>query len=790
MTAIGMWFRIEWRNRWRALVGLLLLIAFATASVQAAAAGARRGATAVDRLIDRTQPATLLVLLNRGAFDWDQVRAMPEVEAVSAFAVSGFAVEGLGEHPEVDPGDLAAFPPVDDDLMDTIERPVVLEGRLPDPSRADEVVVSPGFVEYFDRGVGDTATLRLYSADQVDSLDEGPPMGPTVDVTIVGVVRSPWLSDSADRPYGGLQVSAGLHERYPDNVVGTAGAVNVNAIVRLHGGADAVRGFEEEFARLTGIENAEFDDRTEVTRHARDVTRFEARALLLLALTALLASTVLLGVAISRYCSTSRPDLDVLRAFGLATREAHLSVAVGPTTAAIGGVLVAGAAAIGVSRWFPIGSAAYFEPSPGTSIDPVVLLPALIVVPGFVAVVSMLSARTRTPSAPNRISLAESITAGWPVSLGLGTRLAVAGRSTGSTASARPALLAAVVGVAGVVGALTFADGITDATNGFDRFGQTYDLGTFLGAGGQDFVDPASTLGAVAADPGVDGVLDVANESARTESGSVSLFTYAPVGEPVDVVVTEGRLPATPAEVALAPRSAEQAGVGVGDPITLTGSSGSLAMTVSGIAFVPAGPHNGYASGGWVLPAAFEELFDGFRFHFGLVSTDPDTDPQTVVDRLAASGVELFPGPIIPPTERGELEELLGIPTLLAGFLAVLGVGAVAHALASTARRRRHDVAMLRALGMRPRDTAAIVFVQASVIALIGLAIGLPAGIASGRAIWRSVASNTPIEVIVPGDWAMVGLTALAAVATATVLAIWPSRRLATLRLASELRSE
>ena len=792
MSAVWMYFRVEWRGRWRALVGLLLLIAFATASVEAAVAGARRGASAMDRLVEHSQPATLMVLLNRGVFDWDVVRSMPQVEAVSAFAVTGFAVEGIGDHPEIDATSLGTFPFVDREVLDTIERPVVLDGRRPDPSHADQVVVTANFADRFHKGVGDPVTLRLFSPEQLDNQGEGAPLGPTVDATIVGVIRSPWIHDAADSPNGYVLPSPGLYERYPDNVLGRNGTVNVNAIVRLRDGGAGVDEFERNFTRVTGIENAEFQNLEDAAQHTRDVTAFEARTLLLLALTALLASMLLLGVAIARFCAASFADHEILRTFGVTPAQTRIAVAVAPTSAAVGGVVLAGVAALWVSRWFPLGNAAFVEPSPGTSFDPAVLLPALIIVPLFTIAASLMSLRSAhlVGEPTGRVSFVDAATATWPLTLGLGIRFALTGRSTPSSASGRPALLGAVLGVAGVTAALTFAHGIADATDGYQRFGQTYELGTFLGVGGQDFLDPTSTLATIAADPDVDGVLDAANDVASTDNGSVSLFTYTPVGAPVDVVVTDGRLPSTSSEIALAPLSAEQEGVGVGDTITVAGPKGSSRLTVTGLAFVPAGPHNGYASGGWILPDSFHAIFDGFRFHFGLVSTTPGSDPRSTTDRLADKGIDVEPGPLIPPAERGELAELRTVPLLLAGFLALLGIGAVAHTLASTARRRRHDIAMLRALGMRPRHSGAIVFVQAGAIAVVGLAIGLPLGIALGRTVWRTVALDTPIEFVAPDNWGMVVALALAVVALAALLAVWPSRRLASLDLADELRSE
>ena len=702
---------------------------------------------------------------------------MPQVESVAAFAVSGFAVEGITDDPAIDLRSLGFFPFVDDQVWTALERPVLLDGRLPDPTRADEVVVSSSFVDSFDKRVGDAVTLHLYSADQLNSYDDGEPLGPTVDATIVGVIRSAWFHDQPDTPLGYVLASPGLYRQYPDNVIGTTDAVSVNALVRLRDGEAGLDEFGREFTRIDRHRQRRV--RQPVRRGASHPRRHRVRG-------EGLAVALARGAAggpgaarrrVSRYCSTSFANLEVLRAFGLTPAQIRFAISVGPVSAAVVGAALGATGAWWASRWFPIGSAALVEPSPGTSFDPLVLLAPLVVVPLLVAVTCLTSLRSTRQSSQStsRVSLVETATAAWPITLGLGTRFALSGRSSRNSASGIPALVGATLGIAGVTAALTFASGIADATDGYQRFGQTYELFTGLGQGGEDFVDAEDALLTIAADPDVDGVLDARNDVANSASGSVSLFDYRPVGDPIDVVVTKGRLPTATSDIALAPLSASQADVDVGDTISLTGPSGSKTLTVTGIAYVPAGPHNSYSTGGWVLPDTYDELFDGFRFHVGLVSTLPDADPQAVVDRLGSRGIALDQGPTFPPKERAELAELRTMPLYLAGFLVILAVGAIAHTLASTARRRRHDVAMLRALGMRPRDTATIVFVQAIAIAVVGLAIGLPLGLAVGRTVWRTVANDTPIEFVVPASWDIIAVTAAGALAVVATLAVWPS---------------
>ena len=126
------WLRLDGRRRWRSLLVLMLLVALTTGTVLAAVAGARRGASAYDRLAARTLPATVTVLPNQPHFDWSRIRALPEVSALTTFAVAKFALDG---YPVATQNN--GLPPGDSQVFRTIERPVVLQGRLLDPGRVD-----------------------------------------------------------------------------------------------------------------------------------------------------------------------------------------------------------------------------------------------------------------------------------------------------------------------------------------------------------------------------------------------------------------------------------------------------------------------------------------------------------------------------------------------------------------------------------------------------------------------------------------------------------------------------
>jgi hypothetical protein len=366
----------------------------------------------------------------------------------------------------------------------------------------------------------------------------------------------------------------------------------------------------------------------------------------------------------------------------------------------------------------------------------------------------------------------------------------------------RSALVGAVAGVLGVLAAFTFSAGVSDAASHPERFGQTWQLTTFLGFNGQDFGPASRVLRAVAADRDVTGVDDARIGGAQSGQVSIESFTYAPVsGKRPAVVLTAGRMPANQEEIVLAPTTAQQLHAGTGSVVRLTGGATTAkAVRVSGIGFVPPGPHNGYADGACLTPGGYDRIFGGaryaFKFRAATVSLRPGADVRAVARRLNATAAAIPGGKAFTFTPPGPMPEVQVIkdlellPVALSAFLALLAVSAVGHALSIAVRRRRRDLAVLRALGITRSQARLVVTTQASLLAVIGVLFGVPLGIALGRAIWHTVAGFTPLAYHPPVALLTLLLIGPAALLAANALAAWPQRRAARMHAGQVLRSE
>jgi hypothetical protein len=790
MDAVVEFARLDLRRRWRSLVVLALLITLAGGVILAALAGARRTASVVTRLDRYIAPADVMVLPNQPGFNWAPIRKLPSVEALGKFALT----ENVAPQAEgLNFGATAGFPPGDLVEHYAVDRPRVLSGRLPDPRNPTEILASPGFVPKY----GKVVSLTFPSKAQLANLrpGESPPPGTAFDGEVVQLRVVGVGVNTFDVSPGGGPVF-GLTHAFFAQYIKPVFPYFENARIRLKGGEAAIPEFTKELARATGNPNLQVDNAHAEVRNLQRTATFTAVSWTLFASIAFLASLVLLGQAFVRYAGGAAEDLATLGALGMDQRQARLSAASGPLLASFAGAIGAVGVAVAISPLFPTALTAKYEPDPGVSIDKLVLGGGVLLIILLGTVGSLVAARAATHVADETVDRASTIAtiarrAGLGVSAVLGTRFALEPGRGKTRVPVRPALVGAVAGVLGVVGALIFRDGLSSAVDNLPSYGQTFKEFGFVSEG-PPRPQFYKALKQAAGDPDL-AVLDDMRVSVLNVNGRpVSTTSITPVVGEVHVVALSGQAPVGPNEIALGPQTAKDLNVHPGSTVTVDGHQ----MTVSGITFVPQNPHNDYTDGGWLTTAGFavvrpDQTHD--KFHEIRFTFRPGVNEQAGYRRLPQG---LAPGGMgrtedfIVPEQQIELRSVRLEPMLLGGFLLLLAIGAVGHGLATAVRRRRHDVAVLRALGLTRWQTRMIVVAQATMLALVGLVIGVPLGIAAGRTGWRVLAHATPVLYVPPLAVVVLLLSVPVTIVVANILATLPARRAVRLRVSEILRAE
>ena len=130
------------------------------------------------------------------------------------------------------------------------------------------------------------------------------------------------------------------------------------------------------------------------------------------------------------------------------------------------------------------------------------------------------------------------------------------------------------------------------------------------------------------------------------------------------------------------------------------------------------------------------------------------------------------------------------VPLVLGTVLAVLAVATLAHVLLTSVRRRRRDLAMLKTLGLTRRQLLRLVAWQATALATVALAAGLPLGVIAGRQAWAYFADGAGIAPRPDVPLSLILLAIPATLLLANLIAAWPGRTAARVRPAVALRAE
>lgn len=800
MGAVLIWVRHELRRRWGSLLVLAVLVALASGTIAASFAGAVRGGTALDRLIEESQGMNALIPANPEiVYPWDEFDRLPYVEARAGMA----ALAGVEPIEPAIEGEWLTTP-ADDQWFRTIDVPVVLEGRAYDPDTPDELVIDTLFAETYDLVPGDTVTVQLPTPREgaramraLETVED--PSGRTIEWHVVGIVRSLWMTPEESVPGGKAALSPATLTTYGDELLGGVplAEATIVSIFRLQDLDTDIAALTADARRLSGQTDVDvWNLETKYFTPGRDSLRFEARTLAAFGVAALLSAMFLLGGMLARASAAVAERLEPGPAVGMAPVQMAWAAAL-PT--ALAGLLGSGLGFAGAwlaSGWFPVGSASEFEPAPGREIDWVVLPLVAGCTAVFCAAVGFAAAwrhgLRRRDVAPRPVSKIASwlAQASAPVPVVMGTRLALEPQRGRDAVPVRPAQVGAIAAVAGTIAALVFAHGVDDAVSHPERFGQIQQAETFVGFGGQTFADSDALVEQLRELDYVSGFVDARQGNATVDGGRVAMIVYSGNSGPKAMapVVIDGRVPETDDEILVGTGTAEELGADIGDTIAVTGSVATRELTVVGTGFLPPGAHNGYTTGSWVADGAYPRLFDDFHFHTVLVASDT-LGYDALAARLAAdTGMEW--GPPYPLDVIKNLESVRRFPAALAAFLALLGIGVVANALVLAVRRREGDLAIVRAVGMTGGQAAATIAVQALTLVGVGLLYGAPLGLVLGRFLWRTVAELLPLQYVPPASlWAIL-LVIGVSLGLTVLLAVLPARRAARIPIAAVLRAE
>jgi ABC-type lipoprotein release transport system permease subunit len=780
-----LWSRSELRRRWWSLVLLGVLAGLAAGLVTAAVSGAQRSRSAYPRMREQLLAADAVFFPSQvriGDADVTKLGSIPEVAAWSGFALMP------GSFSELGPG-AGPFVPVGDGWWNTIERAKVLAGRLPNPDRDDEMVVNDP-AHKLGGQVGKSLTLHTWSPADYEKFGEAerPPPddelhGPVVRMKVVGVVRMPIDSVLTFATEPEIYPSPGFYAQHKNQIA----LYFTNAFVRLRHGAADLPAFRRHVAEVYGRSDIPVKDLSSDVKRVQNSTDLERTALVLFAAAALLASLVLIGQAFVRSAQSEADAVPTLSAMGLDPPGLIAGLALPHLVTVAVAAMVSIITTYVLSARFPIGLARQLDPDVGYHLQPGYLLAgaaAVILVSAAMALGAswLTTRRSLGHGRAHRTRIVGAVSrTGAPVPAAVGASLALEQTGGRGAVPVRPALAAAAVGILGVVGAVTLVAGINDALREPARSGRTWQLEAEVGSGQQ--VQQAATVSELRD-------LGVVSRFAGTVRGQdVPLYAIVNVKGATHFVVLHGRLPEGNDETMLGARSAKVLGVKLDDTIQADGSS--LPLHVVGIGLLTQTPHTTFDEGALVTMPTLDKVSKVTiedREAFLLMTAQPGTKVAAAQAALQKVGLDAVPPEAVPDVIN--LANVRSLPYLLAGFLVVLGLGAVAHALLTVSRRRIKELAVLRAVGLSPRQAAACITWQAAVVAIIALAIGIPLGLVIGRQVWRQIASSVPLVYVGPFSPRLLLVTIPCVFVALLVLALAPAWRAAHLRTAETLRSE
>lgn len=711
---------------------LIGTIAIVSGVVLAIAAGARRTDTVADRFSAAWggDVDAMVIQQDGGPPVTDQLRGLPGVESADALT---FVFAGLVPGGSDAPVDALPF-------IGTVAavRGRLLAGRAPDPTRAGEFVATPSFIASAGASIGDT--FRLVSLSQEEAFEHGfdspTRSGPTMTAELVGIVES--VSQIRD-PTPMVIFSDALF-----GVEGEGGRIGLalsNIAVELDDGVD-LADLRLQLDGLPDSASLGISSGDLIDGDLRQALSTQAVGLWLLAGVAAAAAVVVLGQIILRAAQVSEAERERLIQIG-ATTGSVLAESCGRAVVPIAvGCTLGIAVAVVPAGIFPTGFAGRYEPDVGIRFDASTLVLGSLLLMVVLAVWTGVALRheSRPRVTITRPSSIEAIAARSPSSVAsTGLRFAFGRRPTGRSGTTG-VVLAIATTVALLVGALVFGFSLNRLIDEPFRYGVGYDFAA--GNDGSEAV-PSELIGVISETPGITSAILYSTDHARRNDTDVELLGMQHVRGSGAPMVTAGTLPFSSEEIVLGRTTARELGVSVGDPIELTGVTGTATFRVTGLAVIPGfGANEGVGRGAMLTMEGLVRLDRAAQPNVVAVRFESGPDADDALRKVAvAAGSDPRELPFRPAVIVN-LGRIRNIPFVLALLIGALSLLTVVNIVVSSVRYRRREFAILRSLGAGGGWIGRAMHWQASLLLIVPAMIGAGAGIALGRHVFIAFATD------------------------------------------------
>lgn len=821
MRAVALWVRSVLRRRIGVTLALAVLTGIAAGVVGASFQAARRADGSVQRYAARSRSYDVLLQgCPPEVVDFATVtQSVPDAVAqcsnltqttrmgeeliaggryVEAWTVTGVLVAGV-----LDPaarngwGHGAQIAVIGaPDLGAMFDHQILVAGRLAKEAAPDEIMIGERAARAGGIRVGDTLRLASWTEQDigVGSSIGAPPETHAFESRVVGIMRS--ASDVSQRDDGDL-TGAFL----PDYLYARSGWVTAHGAefatwgfgvaVRVHGGPADVASFESQLLENSKgwtLRDAGSVVDVDMPTLQRGVDA-ERQAVLIFALISGVASVAFVGLTLARQVRREQSDRSALVALGLSRASLICAAVLRALVVAAMAVVVAVATVLLLSPLGPVGLAGRLEYTHPIRFDWTVLGVLALVVPMFLALVAAITV----------------------IPAGRAARLHPTGRLSTNAMRLGPVSRAAVTfarggspRVAGLVGAVAVAVAVAAGTvvASFDRvYHQPVRYGAWWDVAIGQYSDPEQLQAGIqllAHNPNVSNAAAILeNPDAATVDGlTVNYLAEVPIIGVAPTVVASGRAPAAADEVALGAGTARKLHKGIGDTVKLGSPDPQVdarrTLHVTGIAVLN-NPVSGATNAGDGIVVSRETA--------NLLNGREQTAQSVViklvptVDRTAAieSVVRDFPASArlaTPQVDLTNLDRLHSVPWFLAGIIAMLALASLVHALVTLLQRHTGDLAVLAALGMTRRQRRNVGVVAGLALAGVSIAIGVPAGSALGRSVWRVVAHRVFVTSGSVTPWgstvAAPTVALLVSVGIAAFAARWFTRRTPAAQLRAE----